>query len=727
MFSCFNTRAVSETSLFCQMSFLMLLFFFPFLLSAEVSYEIVNGNLTISGDGNITQADVNENTKDKEFHNVIIDGNIQTICEKSFYFLDSIEYVEITAAVTKIETSSFRFCSNLKTIILPETLQTISLSAFESAGLTSVTIPEQVTIIESLAFSNCKNLENITFLGSPEKVNSDILSLCTSLSHIEVPSDSKLYYSENGVLYDKSMTTLFRVPPAFSTFTIPSNITAIGAYCFDSSSVESFSIPENIKEIHHHAFNSAKQIKEILIPETVKNISSSLFISCSNLETIIINAPIDVIPSFFARGCSKLTKIVFPQSVETIGQFAFQSCSLLHDIEIPDSLKSLEQSVFRNTALVKVILPESMRQIGASCFMNCNKLQEIVFPHTILQLGINIFAGCTALTNVALPTGCSSLPERIFFNSNKMQSIVISDSFTSIGKEAFRACSSLEEVVFSAELESIGSFAFFQTNVKSVSFGPKLKTIFNSAFDGVLSLRSVTFNSSLNIIERGAFNNTNIEALELIGSPKLMPFSFSFTPNLKKVNFDRVQSLGIYSFHSSGFEELTIPEHLNIIEESAFRNCTNLRVVTIHSDSIAIGNNAFAYCPSLKLVYIYNNVASINPGAFNGTTHVDELIYCGTRIIEYDIINIYAVTVSHLYNSTLFAGLTPRVHPQACGLITPTPVPPENQIGTKGIIIIGCCVGCAVLLITIIVLSIFLCRRNKKEREYLSESLLAKV
>jgi hypothetical protein len=60
--------------------------------------------------------------------------------------------------------SGFNYCSNLKSITIPNSVTTIGDSAFSScSSLMSVSIPNFVTTIGNYAFSSCNNLTSVIF------------------------------------------------------------------------------------------------------------------------------------------------------------------------------------------------------------------------------------------------------------------------------------------------------------------------------------------------------------------------------------------------------------------------------------------------------------------------------------------------------------------------------------------------------------------------------------
>ena len=64
--------------------------------------------------------------------------------------------------------------------------------------------------------------------------------------------------------------------------------------------------------------------------------------------------------------------------------------------------------------------------------------------------------------------------------------------------------------------------------------------------------------------------------------------------------------------------DVTIPEGVTSIGDSAFSWCKSLTSVTIPEGVTSIGNSAFSWCKSLTSVTIPKSVTSIGEGAFYG-------------------------------------------------------------------------------------------------------------
>jgi hypothetical protein len=211
-----------------------------------------DGVLTISGQGEM--ADWFTNTVPwKDYKNsgeitrVIIHEGVTSVSTKAFVSCESLEYAFIPSSMKDID--GFTACSSLKSINLPEGLETIGIQAFcDCDSLKTVIIPSSVTTVGRDAFEECENLKSIIL---PEKLTS-----------IEESA-----FSSSGI----------------KTIEMPAGVTTISRSAFNSSFIESIVLPNNIVKIDEMAFRNCKNLKKIFIQNPQCEIDDSFGTICSNL------------------------------------------------------------------------------------------------------------------------------------------------------------------------------------------------------------------------------------------------------------------------------------------------------------------------------------------------------------------------------------------------------------------------------------------------------------
>ena len=119
--------------------------------------------------------------------------------------------------------------------------------------------------------------------------------LSTVRKEFDVHPNNPKYTSINGVLYDKDVTRLLKVPTDydFNNLIIPSTVKTIGGKAFWGCAIESFDIPKTITTIGKEAFGLCKSMKHVYIPLTVTNIGPKPFWECKKLyiETAYESVP----------------------------------------------------------------------------------------------------------------------------------------------------------------------------------------------------------------------------------------------------------------------------------------------------------------------------------------------------------------------------------------------------------------------------------------------------
>ncbi len=126
---------------------------------------------------------------------------------------------------------------------------TITITKYTGAG-GAVTIPNSINgipviSIGTYAFWSCPGLTNVTIPSSVISIETKAFVGYASLTAITVDPLNSFYSSVDGVLFNKSQTTLIQCPGGKAgSYTIPSSVTAIGTFTFHyCTSLTSVTIP----------------------------------------------------------------------------------------------------------------------------------------------------------------------------------------------------------------------------------------------------------------------------------------------------------------------------------------------------------------------------------------------------------------------------------------------------------------------------------------------------
>ena len=231
----------------------------------------------------------------------------------------AITSVVIEDGITSIGNYAFQYCYNLVSASIPTTIKYIGTQAFESCGLTSVTIPDGVTSIYAV-FERCYNLTSVTIPSSVTEIWSTF-QFCVSLTSI----------------------------------TIPNGVKDIGNYSFyGCNNLSSIIIPNSVKSIGRSAFGSCYSLKSVTIPKSVTSITGEAFANCYGLRSIInLNpTPVEISSTVFYAIDKSACTLYVPAGSKS----AYLSADEWKDfniIEMPDVSESgIDVLPLDNSALV---------------------------------------------------------------------------------------------------------------------------------------------------------------------------------------------------------------------------------------------------------------------------------------------------------------------------------------------------------------------------------------
>ncbi|MGN1047018.1 MAG: leucine-rich repeat domain-containing protein [Eubacteriales bacterium] len=289
---------------------------------------------------------------------------VTSIGEKAFYKSSlgtvSPAQIVIPSSVTSIGRYAFAWCVSLTDITIPNGVTEIGEAAFANSGLTSVSLPESVTAIGNRAFARCE-----------------------SLTAISVSSENSAFLSTDGVLFDKSITSLLCYPAGKTdeAYEVPSTVTAIGSASFyGNSSLTAVTLPDGLVSIENEAFSFCTGLTSMKIPDSVTSIGTRAL-----------------------AHCDKITELTISRRASSIGSEAFLLCESLTSVKLPDCLNQISYSLFAGCySLTTVVIPDGITLIDDLAFYYCRDLKSIMLPESISTIGEAAFESCGSLANAYL-------------------------------------------------------------------------------------------------------------------------------------------------------------------------------------------------------------------------------------------------------------------------------------------------------------------------------------
>ncbi|MBP5428876.1 MAG: leucine-rich repeat protein [Clostridia bacterium] len=193
----------------------------------------------------------------------------------TYYIPSSLRLVTITGG--NILRDAFYHCSMLTSITIGNNVTIIDSGAFRGCtGLTAVTIGSGVTSIEWGAFWGCSGLTSITIPDSVTNIGSEAFSHCAGLTSVTIG---------NGVT--SIGNSAFRDCTGLTSIAIPDSVTNIGNYAFDGcTGLTSIALGNGVTSIGERAFYNCSGLTSITIPDSVASIGNYVFSGCSGLTSV---------------------------------------------------------------------------------------------------------------------------------------------------------------------------------------------------------------------------------------------------------------------------------------------------------------------------------------------------------------------------------------------------------------------------------------------------------
>ena len=250
-------------------------------------------------------------------------------------------------------------------LVLPTSLETIGVSAFQNVPLTSIEFYSHLKAIEASAFFGCSEITGE-------------LNLPESLITIE----KNAFYNCKGI----------------TSLSLPSNLETIGEQAFHqcSSMRGSLIIPNKVKYIHNGTFYCCGFDESLIMPDGLLTIGQNAFGNC------LFQGELHLPKSLLSIGSSAFYKnqftgdLVLPQNLLTIGASAFRDCSRLTGVvEIPEGVISISTEAFSGCKQLEgIVLHDELETIQPKAFLNCYQIGSIVSKAAIPPtLAVDAFNG----------------------------------------------------------------------------------------------------------------------------------------------------------------------------------------------------------------------------------------------------------------------------------------------------------------------------------------------
>lgn len=538
-------------------------------------------------------------------------------------------------------------------LTIGEQVRTISKFMFCSLDIESLTIPDNVMLIDECAFSGCGSLTTLVFEESATSLeirNKNDQANCgpfysSPLTHI--------YYNRN-IVYtigegnpftpngDKQGIFAIDVEKSYqqrnsaSTVYIGPLIETIPEYAFCELPIKEITIPSTVMTIGNDAFNGCTYLHTITIDEGTEPLTLG-YNSTNTDEGLFVNAKLAKVtlnrqilcpftggtldsPSKGAFVCElngnqALTDITIGDNVTVLPPYTFAGAGA-STINL-NKVASIGKGAFENAKLTSITIPASVVEISDDAFKNCTSLSSMTFEASANPLTIGFQPG----TDQVGPFNQSPLTS-LTLNRELVASASYAAALDSDDEGFFSEISTLTNVTLGEQVKSLSPYMFSTTGIESITIPSNVRKIGHNAFAYCTNLHSISIaesNDPINIsTQKGEWAPFYESPLSTINISRNVIYvneeGSVFTPDTsneglfcnKRTNDVATVSVNIgaklnaisdFMFSKLNIKQIWIPREVISIGNSAFANCAKFDGLTCnHTTPPTLGTNAFLNC-----------------------------------------------------------------------------------------------------------------------------------
>lgn len=421
------------------LTLVLLLSLFPIApaKAAAIKYAVSGGNITMTESGMIYACD---KTVTEAIIPPTIEGiQVKSIAERAFRGCSQLKRVVLPEGLTTISSYAFQDCGNLEVVELPSTVTELKGECFASCGLKTIDL-KYVEAIYSKCFYNCRKLSSVSF-DRVEMIYGEAFRNCYALSSVSFPNT--LRHIAAKAFYDTAIRSIvlpasvgYIAPEAFSCNLDLTSITLLNPGCrlgdvsMDTSyNFEVFSGKVGRKLNFHGEENSSLRA---YAERTGNNFTAHKFnederCTVCGAEPFALD---DGCWSFDSRsgtayiyGCGEtanhiavdghgyydwdyyryyIKHLVFADHVRQIPNDGFSNLTALETVNLY-TIEKIGRYAFKNcTAFERFYSGDTLKTIGLGAFQDCTALIQAVLRPSVEYLGAGAFGGCTSLNGTVI-------------------------------------------------------------------------------------------------------------------------------------------------------------------------------------------------------------------------------------------------------------------------------------------------------------------------------------
>lgn len=305
----------------------------------------------------------------KAVEEIYIKAPVSSIGRQSFYSFgfrgaeSILKHIELPESLQRIEDQTFQYCTQLKSIDIPDNVEYIGQYAFAYSAIETFTAPAKLTEIGNYMFFYCSSLKTATLHDNIKAITYGAFNYCSGLTEL----------------------------------TLPAGLETISLDALGGTSVAELRIPHTVRDIYRddvYGQTMMDSLKNIFITggsnDKYFDMDGVLFRKAEGTdgnellcypnnrdaeEYTVPDGTVGILAWAFGRNIGKtdsdptpLKRVSLPESVEHIDSYAFAFNHSLSDINLPKKLTSIGAHAFHFDRQVTVRIPESVTYVGDYAF-----------------------------------------------------------------------------------------------------------------------------------------------------------------------------------------------------------------------------------------------------------------------------------------------------------------------------------------------------------------------
>lgn len=617
----------------------------------------------------------------RNLKSIYISTYIKSIGQGAFAFCDKLTDISFApnCELATIESEAFKYCSLLKVLDLPESVNSIIDKAFMGcSALKTITLKGSVVLAPLFGTTAYENSYRVLYNGSSYYVPSALKTVVIS--------------STSTMIAESAYKNCYEIQTV--TFRNPQSITAIGNHAFENCNNLTSVDLSGVKDIGTGAFAYTGLNSTIVLK--VNNLGINAFKGAAITGIDLSKSELKVLPINAFANCTQLVNVSLPEiGVTTISDSVFSGCNSLTTLAAADiaSVLTIGRESFKNTGLDATVVANftAIKRVGQNAFLGSawekGEAQDVIYvggrvayaykgttPFSISATTISIADGAftnmasvggnidltacsvleyigekafegTAITGLITPTNLSMIATEAFRNCAQLVSVNVSAD--TIGLRAFYNCLLLNSLTLSTNVKMIGEQAFSAegngNGITAVKLPVTLSYLGASAFENCKALASLSFDTTL-----GASDSFYTKFTVDDTDKNLIKYdSVAFSPTLLSIEaytfrntaitsvelpfyitsigvgaFENCAKLTTVKLNGDGVTEDALKSKLTVIRDEAFQNDVLLASISLSKEVTSIGAYAFADCKALPIINIAG-VTYLSTGVFSGCTSLN--------------------------------------------------------------------------------------------------------